>query len=239
VGSVFIPIAVEFHFDQGFEFYDSFLIDLDRSINPRCRAHVFGPNLAACEENVQSLAWLSIRAVQEYDGPHHFIPNETNALQRIGRARQILFGEEQVDIPGIADGTIVDRCHPRRYGVATDDGIRNLRVAERLAGSIQSFMDEFHGAKHPFEYIESTLANHAGQTFGIHFPIVASLHLKSEFLPSIKPRFPYSGGCESNIVSLRQGSGKRQSLGVGIGWQTILRIHDFPYVLRAMLLLGG
>jgi hypothetical protein len=99
---------------------------------------------------VQSLARLSIRAVQEYDGPHHFIPNEPNALQRIGRARQILFGEEQVDIPGIADGTIVDRCHPRRYSVATDDGIRNLRVAERLAGSIQSFLDEFHGAKHPW-----------------------------------------------------------------------------------------
>jgi hypothetical protein len=162
MGSVFVPITVEFHLDQGFEFHDSFLIDFDRSINTRCWTDILRPNFAACEEYVQTLARLSIRAVQKNNGPHHFIPNEPSVLQRIGRTGQILFGEKQVDIPGVADGTIVDRCHPRRHSVATDDGIRNLGVAERLAGSIQSFLDEFHGAKHPFENIKSALANHAG-----------------------------------------------------------------------------
>jgi hypothetical protein len=122
---------------------------------------------------MQSLARFPVWAIQEYDGTHHFIADESGGLQRVGGSWQVLFGEEQVDIPGIADGTIIDRCHPSCDGISTDDCVRNLRLAQSLARSIQSFLNEFHGAKHPFENIETFFTNHTGEAFGIHPKIVA------------------------------------------------------------------
>jgi hypothetical protein len=131
---------------------------------------------------MQSLAWFPVWAIQENDGPHHFIADESGGLQRVGRSWQVLLCEEQVDIPGIADGTIIDRCHPGRDGISTDDRVRNLRLAQRLASSIQSFLNEFHGAKHPFENIETFFTNHTGEAFGIHPKIVARTGSKTGFL---------------------------------------------------------
>ena len=162
MGTVLVPVAIEFHLHQGFELYDPFMIDFDRPINAGSWTDILLPNFAIREDNVQSLARFSIGAVQEDDGPHHLIANESDALKRVGGARQILLGKEQIHITRIADSAIVDGCHPRRDGVAADDRIRNLRLAQRLASPIQSFLNEFHGTKHPFENIEPTLTNDTG-----------------------------------------------------------------------------
>ena len=157
VSTILVPKAVQLHLDQRFELDDSLLIDLHRSIDSGSWAGIVGSHLLVCQQNMKALAWLAIRAIQEDDSPHHFISHKPSALKCIGSAWQIFFCEKQVDIARVAHGAIVDRSHPGGNRIAANDRVGNLCVVKRLAGAIQSFLNQFHGTKHPLENIEPLL----------------------------------------------------------------------------------
>jgi hypothetical protein len=134
-----------------------------RSLDPRCE---WGRNIR--DELYDPHGECAILGSVSRLGHHHLIADESSGFQSVSGSWQVLFGEEQVDILGIADRTIIDHCHPSRDGIATDDRVRNLRLAQSRARSIQSFLIEFMAriilAKKSRPYSPIILSRNRGQS---------------------------------------------------------------------------
>ncbi len=76
---------------------------------------------------MQPLAWLAIGTIQEHDPIHHLIANKTCFLQSNCGLRKILIIEQDVDIPRIANGSVINSGHPNRHSITANHGITDRR----------------------------------------------------------------------------------------------------------------
>jgi len=119
--------------DQRFEgnyaecFTDSRVLDVRR------REHVIGSDVFSSLDQVNRIARLRVGTLQEHIHFGGVAKNKPARLQDFADAGQVVGSDQNVDIAGRPDQTLIDRRNPSRDRIPPDDRVRNVGLVQQTA----------------------------------------------------------------------------------------------------------
>jgi hypothetical protein len=113
-------------------------------VDARDRFGIFLPDLLAGKDDMNRVASLGIRSIQEHVDTRRVAMEEPGRFERRNRPRQVGPVEDDVDFPRVADDGLPDLGDPVLRGAIAHDGIRNARGIKGCRPA-QAILDVFRG----------------------------------------------------------------------------------------------
>ena len=125
----------QLHRDERFQLQEAKLGCLLASIDVGNRQVVVGTDFFSREDDVDRVPGLRFRAVEEQVDVLHMAMDEPRFCQRRFGGFEILSTQDDIDVLSIPDCRFVNPRHPGRDGVASHDGVGNVRLLQSFRGA--------------------------------------------------------------------------------------------------------